>query len=214
MKAAIYARISTKNTHQDLETQLIALRSWVERRGLQLGPEYTDAGISGSVSSRPGLDTLMKDAHLRLFDSVVVARFDRFARSTKHLITALETFQALGIEFVSLNESIDTSTPMGKAMFTIIGAMAELERNIIRERVLAGLDRAKKQGKVLGPPRKIFDRERVRELRAEGQSLRQIAQGAGVSKDTVRKALLPKDRLAHALEYCEKLSTEFRTGKR
>ena len=131
----------------------------------------------------------MQAAYRKECDVIVVQRFDRFARSTRHLITALEEFQALGIEFISLNENIDTSTPLGKAMFTIIGAMAELERNIIRERVMAGLDRARRQGKILGPPRKIFDREKIRQLRAEGQSLRQLARGAGVSKDTIRKAL-------------------------
>ena len=168
MRIALYARISTKNTHQDLDTQLIALRAWAERKLLNseaklqssaipltneslaardIVTEYTDAGISGSIAKRPGLDRLMSDAVKRKIDVVVVARFDRFARSMRHLVNALAEFQSLAIEFVSLAEAVDSSTPMGKAMFGMIAVMAELERNIIRERVIAGLDRAKKAGK-------------------------------------------------------------------
>jgi len=191
MKAAIYARISTKNTHQDLDTQLLATRAYCERAGFTIVAEYLDSGISGATTKRPGLDKLMKGAHLRLFDVVVVARFDRFARSVRHLITALEEFQALGIQFVSLAESVDTSTPMGKAMFTVIAAIAELERNIIRERVMAGIERARRQGKRFGAPRKIFDHDEARRLHKAGKSLREIALRCQVSKDTIRKLLVP-----------------------
>src|SRR5262245_44422537 len=145
--------------------------------------EYVDVGISGAKDRRPELDRLMADARCRRFDVVLVARFDRFARSTKHLVLALEEFSSLGIDFVSLKESIDTSTPMGKMILPVIGAVAELERSLIRERGMMGLDRARRQGKKLGRPEKILDREQVATLRAKGLSLRQIATELEVSKD-------------------------------
>jgi DNA invertase Pin-like site-specific DNA recombinase len=148
-------------------------------------PEYVDHGVSGSKDSRPQLDRLMKDARARKLDVVIVARFDRFARSTRHLILALEEFQSLGLDFISLNESIDTSTAMGKMVFTVLGAVAELERNIIRERVTAGLRRAKKEGKTIGRPRVVVDREKVRQLRGQGNSVRIIAAQLGLTKSTV-----------------------------
>src|SRR6516165_1769293 len=117
----------------------------------------------GSKDRRPALDRLMKDARARKFGAILVARFDRFARSTKHLVTALEEFAALGIDFISLSESVDTSTPMGKMIFTVLGAVAELERNLIKERVAMGLDRARKQKKTLGRPRRVFDRAKAKE---------------------------------------------------
>src|SRR5262249_28035637 len=138
---------------QDPETQLIALREYAGHRGMTVTDEYVDIGISGAKDRRPELDRLMTDARRRRFDVVLVARFDRFARSTKHLVLALEEFNALDVDFVSLNESIDTSTPMGKMIFTVIGAVAELERSLIRERVMMGLECAKRQGKKLGRPR-------------------------------------------------------------
>jgi DNA invertase Pin-like site-specific DNA recombinase len=119
---------------------------------------------------------------------MLVARFDRFARSTKPLVTALEEFGALGIDFVSLSESVDTSTPMGKMIFTVLSAVAELERNLIRERIAMGLDRARKQKKTLGRPRRIFDRSKALTLRHQGKSLREIATELGIGKDTVRAA--------------------------
>jgi len=148
-----------------------------------------DVGVSGAKDRRPELDKLMRDAKLKNFDAIVVARFDRFARSTRHLILALEEFNALGIDFISLNESVDTSTPMGKMIFTVISAVAERERSLIRERVVMGLHRAKKQGKWLGRPKTIVDREKVQAMRKEGRSLREIATGFGISKDTVRAIL-------------------------
>ena len=149
--------------------------------------DYVDVGISGAKDRRPELDRLMTDARRRRFDIVLVARFDRFARSTKHLVLALEEFNALGIDFVSLNESIDTSTPMGKMIFTVIGAVAELERSLIRERVMMGLERARRQGKKLGRPQKLVDRERVLLLKSKGLSLREIAVQLDVSKDKVAR---------------------------
>jgi DNA invertase Pin-like site-specific DNA recombinase len=189
MRVAIYARISTKRHGQDVETQLMPLREYAKNRGLAVHSEYIDAGVSGSKDSRPRLDELMKDARARRFDAVIVARFDRFARSTRHLVTALEEFQALGIHFISLSESIDTSTPMGKMVFTVLSAVAELERNIIRERVMAGLDRARKQKKQLGRPRRIFDRQKAIWLHREGNSIRDIATTLGIGKDTIHAAI-------------------------
>jgi DNA invertase Pin-like site-specific DNA recombinase len=187
-RVALYARVSTKNNGQDPETQLVALRDYAGHRGMTITDEYVDVGISGAKDRRPELDRLMADARRRRFDAVLVARFDRFARSTKHLVLALEEFNALGIDFVSLNESIDTSTPMGKMIFTVIGAVAELERSLIRERVMMGLDRARRQGKKLGRPKTLVDREKVVTLRAKGFSLRQIALELKVSKDKIAHA--------------------------
>ena len=131
----------------------------------------------------------MKDARARKIDAVLVARFDRFARSTRHLVTALEEFQELGVEFISLSESVDTSTPMGKIIFTVVGAVAELERSLIRERAVMGLARAKREGKPHGRPQRVFDRERAQALRDQGKSLREVAATFGVGKTTVATAL-------------------------
>ena len=148
-----------------------------------------DLGISGSKEKRPALDQLMADAKRRRFDAVLVARFDRFARSTRHLIQALEEFNALGVDFISLSESIDTSTPMGKMVFTIISAVAELERSLIRERVVMGLHKARQQGKKLGRPRLSVDVQRLRKLKSEGLSLRAIARETGISRTIVSDLL-------------------------
>src|SRR5215467_9472872 len=129
-RAALYMRVSTKGPRQTTETQAVALRDYAARRGLQVIEEYRDEGISGSKDSRPSLDRLMKDGRARKFDVVIVARFDRFARSVSHLLRALEEFNHLDIDFVSLSESIDTKTPISKMIFTILDTMAELERNL------------------------------------------------------------------------------------
>ena len=189
MRVALYARVSTKNNGQNPETQLVALREYASNRGFDIAEEYVDLGVSGSKDRRPALDRLMKDARARKIDAVLVTRFDRFARSTRHLVTALEEFQALGVDFLSLGESVDTSTPMGKMIFTVLGAVAELERSLIKERVVMGLDRARKEGKPHGRPKRIFDREKARQLRADGQSLREIGKILGVSKSTLASAL-------------------------
>src|ERR1051325_75777 len=146
-RAGLYMRISTKGHGQTTDTQALALREYAGHRGFQIIDEYRDEGISGAKDRRPALDRLMADARKRRFDAVLVARFDRFARSTKHLVLALEEFSNLGVDFISLNEAVDTSSPMGRMVFTLIAAVAELERSIIRERVQAGVDRAKRQGK-------------------------------------------------------------------
>src|SRR5215467_10692672 len=186
-RAALYMRVSTKGHGQTTDTQALALREYAERRGFEIVEEYRDEGISGAKDRRPALDRLMADARKRRFDAVLVARFDRFARSTKHLVLALEEFSSLGVDFISLNESIDTSSPMGRMIFTVIAAVAELERSLIRERVMMGLERAKRQGKRLGRPRRLLDRQRVDALRAHGFSLRQIAITLNLSKDTVAR---------------------------
>jgi DNA invertase Pin-like site-specific DNA recombinase len=147
-----------------------------------------DIGISGTKEKRPELDRLMADAHRRQFDVVIVWKFDRFARSVSHLLRALETFQALGIRFVSFSESLDTSTPAGKMVFTILGAVTELERSLIVERVKAGLRNAKAKGKRLGRPRAFVDASQIADLRAQGRSWRKIARRLGVSARTARRA--------------------------
>jgi DNA invertase Pin-like site-specific DNA recombinase len=194
-RVALYARVSTAKTGQDPEVQLRELREYCERRGWVIHHEFIDIGISGSKENRPELDRLLADAHGRRFDAVVVWRFDRFARSVSHLLRALETFRALGIEFVSLSEQVDTSTPTGKMVFTVLGAVAELERSLIAERVKAGLRNAKAKGKCLGRPRVAVDAATVADLRRTGASWAQICAQLGLSKGTAQRALwsLPKN---------------------
>ncbi len=163
LRAAIYARVSTNNG-QDPTVQTRELEEYCQRRGWKVAGQYIDVGISGAKEKRPQLHRLMADAHRRKFDAVVVWKFDRFARSVSHLLRALETFKALGIEFVSLSEQMDTSTPTGKMVFTVLGAVAELERSLIAERVKAGLRNAKAKGKKLGRPRLVADRSQMARL--------------------------------------------------
>lgn len=181
-------RVSTVAHGQSPEMQLCEVREYCARRGWQVAGEYVDSGISGAKDSRPELNRLMADAHRRRFDAVVVWKFDRFARSVSHLLRALETFKALGIEFVSLSEQVDTLTPTGKMVFTVLGAVAELERSLIAERVRAGLRNAKAKGKRLGRPRVVVDAARIATLRASGASWPQIARELGVSVGTVYQA--------------------------
>lgn len=164
------------------------LRQFCEARGWQVAGEYVDAGVSGAKDSRPELNRLMADASRRRFDAVVVWKFDRFARSVSHLLRALETFSSLGIAFVSLSEQIDTTTPTGKMIFTVLGAVAELERSLIAERVRAGLRNARAKGKRLGRPRLDLDAAKIDSLRASGRSWPQIAKALGVSVGTVYQA--------------------------
>ena len=187
-KAAIYARVSTTGNGQSPEMQLRELREYCERRGWQIAGEYVDAGISGAKDRRPELDRMMADAHKRRFDVVAVWKFDRFARSVSHLLRALDTFRVLGIEFVSLSESLDTATPAGRMVFTVLGAVAELERSLIAERVRAGLRNAKAKGKKLGRPRVAVDVTRIARLRAQGRSWPQIAAEMGLSVGKVYQA--------------------------
>jgi len=192
-RIAIYARVST--TDQSTDSQLLDLRRYVRERGWNIYKEYADEGISGTKDSRPALNELMDDAKKRRFDVVLVWRFDRFARSTKHLILALEEFRNLGIDFVSYQENIDTSSPLGSAIFTIISAVAQLERDIIAERVKAGLRRARENGKKLGRPRVAVDADKIAALRAQGRSWSEIAEELGIGKGTAQRAFysLPKN---------------------
>jgi DNA invertase Pin-like site-specific DNA recombinase len=169
--------------------QLRELREYCERRGWTAAGEYVDAGISGAKDRRPELDRLMQDAHKRRFDVVAVWKFDRFARSVIHLLRALDTFRVLGIEFVSLSESLDTATPAGRMVFTVLGAVAELERSLTAERVRAGLRNARAKGKRLGRPRVVLDAARIGRLRAQGRSVREIASELGYSRSLVHKTL-------------------------
>lgn len=191
MKTAIYARVSTSHHGQDVSMQTRELREYCERRGWQITREYVDSGISGSKERRPQLDTLMADAHRRKFDAIVVWKFDRFARSVSHLLRALETFNSLGIAFVSLSEQMDTSTPAGKMIFTVLGAVAELERSLIAERVKAGLRNARAKGKRLGRPRVAVDAAQVAVLRSQGLSWKQVAAEMGVSESTAVRLMRP-----------------------
>jgi DNA invertase Pin-like site-specific DNA recombinase len=184
-RAFLYARVSTKNHGQDVAVQLEPLRAYAEQRGFEIAGEYTDTGISGTKDRRPGLDKLMQAARGHRVDVILVVRFDRFARSTKHLITALEEFNKLGIAFISLNESIDTSSAMGKMVFTVLGAVAELERNIIVERINAGLAKARRHGVQLGRRQMICDREAIRQGKAAGRTIRELAIEHGVSKSLI-----------------------------
>jgi DNA invertase Pin-like site-specific DNA recombinase len=170
-RAAIYERVLTLNG-QNPDVQTCEIEEYCQRRGFEIFSVYLDRGVSGRKDSRPQLNRMMEDAHHRRFEVVVVARFDRFARSVSHLLRALETFNALGIQFVSLAEQVDTSTPTGKMIFTVLGAVSELERNLIVERVHSGLRHARTKGKRLGRSRKIVDAARIAALRTNGKSWR------------------------------------------
>jgi len=192
-RVALYARVSTFN-NQDPEMQLAELREYAGRRGWQIVEEFTDQGVSGSKESRPALNRLMSDACRRRFDAVLVWKIDRFGRSLKHLVNALAELAALGVAFISLRDNLDLSTPSGRLMFQIIGAMAEFERALIQERVRAGIRNARAKGKRLGRPRVVVDASQIASLRARGTSWAQIKAELGVSKGTAQRAFagLPK----------------------
>jgi DNA invertase Pin-like site-specific DNA recombinase len=185
-RAAIYVRISTGDQNPDLQNH--ELPEYCGRRGWKVAEVYEDR-VSGGKDKRSGLDRLTADARRRKFDVVVVWKFDRFARSTSHLLRALEEFSALGIDFVSVTEAIDTSTPAGKLVFTVLGAVAELERSIIRERVIAGQRAAKRRGVKFGRPVVAVDAAQVSRMRNDGLSWRAIATETGIAKDTLRRGL-------------------------
>ena len=182
VKAAIYARVSTLD--QDPENQLAELRRYVQARGWT-GVQYVDRGVSGSKDRRPALDQVVKDAKRRTFDVLVCWRLDRLGRNLKHLITLLGDLQALGVSFVSLAEGIDATTPAGKLQLHILGAIAEFERERIRERVVAGLKRAQEQGKRLGRPRAAPAVDRLASV--AGMTLSAGANALGVSRSTLKR---------------------------
>ena len=187
MRAAIYARVSTNNG-QDPHMQIRELREYCKRRGWSIEGEYVDAGISGAKEHRPQLDMLLAVCRKRRVDAVVVYRYDRFARSLRQLVNALEEFRSLGIEFISLHEGVDTSTPNGRLVFGIFASIAEFERELIRGRVKSGIAAAKSRGKTLGRPRVSVDAARIAGLRASGLSWPKIAVELGVSVGTVYQA--------------------------
>jgi DNA invertase Pin-like site-specific DNA recombinase len=187
MRLALYARVSTSNGQQDPEMQLRELREYAQRREFQIVKEYTD-NVSGSLESRPALNQLRIDAGQRCFDAVLVWKLDRFARSLKNLVNALAEFEALGIAFISLRDNLDLTTPSGRLMFQIIGAMAEFERSLIQERVKAGLRNARAKGKRLGRPRAVVSESKINSLRASGASWREIAKELGLGIGTVHRA--------------------------
>jgi DNA invertase Pin-like site-specific DNA recombinase len=195
--AAIYPRVSTVGHGQDPAVQARELTDYCQRRGWQVFDLYVDNGVSGKKDSGPALNRLMVDAHARRFDVICCWRFDRFSRSVSHLCRALETFNALDIQFISLCEQVDTGTPTGKLVFTILGAVAEGERNLIAERVRAGLRNARAKGKRLGRPSKSVDVDRINALRASGQSWRSIACQMKLSVGSVYAAARSQHGKAH-----------------
>lgn len=185
-RAALYLRVSTLDQHP--ETQVYDLRQMAAQRGFEIAREYSDR-ISGVKARRPGLDEMMRDARRGCFDVVLVWASDRIARSVRHFLEVLDEFNRLGIEFVSFREQIDTGGPLGRAIVVIIGAIAELERNLIVERVRAGMRRARLEGRHIGRPALDLDREAIVRDRRHGDSLGTIARNHGVSRTTVHRVL-------------------------
>jgi len=185
LRVALYARVSTRDKGQNPELQLSELRQYAQARDWRVVGEFVDVGVSGSKDSRPKLDEMMRLAKARKLDTVAVWKLDRFGRSLRHLVDAMAELEAVGVAFVSLRDAIDMTTPQGKLMFAVVGAMAEFERSLIQERVRAGLAVARSKGKVLGRPKAKRERDadagRIRQLRDEGQSYREIAEELGRS---------------------------------
>lgn len=186
MKAFLYARVSTVDKEQNPEVQLQELRAYCTRRGWEIAGEFVDQ-MSGTKSQRPQWQDMLRQVRQRRCDAVVVFRFNRFARSTRELVNWLEEFEALGIEFVSLHEAIDTSTPIGKLVFKITAAIAEFEVDIIKENVRAGLLHARSKGKALGRPRRIGNGEQILSLRRTGSRWGEIASKYGISVSTAKR---------------------------
>ena len=185
-RAALYMRVSTVD--QRPETQLHDLRQLAAQRGFQILAEYTDR-ISGAKARRPGLDQMMKEARRGRFDVILVWASDRIARSTRHFLEVLDELNRLNIEFVSFREQIDTGGPLGRAIVVIIGAIAELERNLIVERVRAGMRRARLEGRSIGRPSLEIDRAAIIRDRQLGRSLGQLAKTYAVSRATIHRVL-------------------------
>lgn len=189
MRTALYARVSTSDKGQDPEMQLRELREHCSRRGWTITGEYVDIGVSGSKDSRPELNKLVADAHRRKLDAVLVWKLDRFGRSLKHLVNSLAEFESLGIAFISLKESLDLTTPAGRLMFGIVSAMAEFERDLIRERVRAGISNRRAKGFRVGRKPIVLDAGRLATLRSEGLTIREIARALHCSRSLVHKTL-------------------------
>jgi DNA invertase Pin-like site-specific DNA recombinase len=200
-RAALYMRVSTVDQHP--ETQLLDLRQMAAQRGLDIVHEYTDR-ISGVKAKRPGLDAMMTDARRGQFDVVLVWASDRIARSVKHFLEVLDELNRLQIEYVSFRENIDTSGPLGRAIVIIIGAVAKLERNLIIERVRAGMRRARLEGQHIGRNPLVLDNLAIQRDRQHGQSIRQIAKGHRISTATVQRVLRKPPTPVQVLEALEK----------
>jgi len=185
-RAALYMRVSTIDQHP--ETQLLDLRQMAAQRGFHIVHEYTDR-ISGAKARRPGLDELMRDARRGRFDVVLVWASDRIARSVKHFLDVLDELNRLNVEFISFREQIDTGGPLGRAVVVIIGAIAELERNLIIERVRAGMRRARLEGRHIGRNPLELDRAAILRGRQQGQSLAQLAKVHRASRTTILRVL-------------------------
>ena len=185
-KAALYFRCST--IQQNLEIQISDLRKYAEARGLEIVEEFSDFGISGAKDKRPALDQMMKAARQRKFDVVLVWRLDRLGRNTRHLLTLLDELESLQVSLVSLQEGFDLSTPVGRVVATVLAALSAFEREIIRERVVAGILNARTKGKTLGRP-KTVDAERIKLLRFQGRTYQQIGDELHISPGSIRNAL-------------------------
>ena len=181
--AAIYVRVSTPDQH--VESQLYDLRELAAQRGFEVVHEYEDRGVCGKKARRPGLDLLMADARRKKFSVVLVAAFDRIARSTRNFLQAIDELDSMGIEFISRRENVDTSGPMGRLFVTIISAIAELERSLVVDRVKSGMRRAKLEGRQIGRARLDVNREQVIQDRCSGLSLTQVAKKHGISRASV-----------------------------
>jgi DNA invertase Pin-like site-specific DNA recombinase len=189
VKAALYVRVSTAD--QNSQGQLLDLRQLAQQRGWEIVEIYTDHGISGARTRRPALDRLMADAFHHRFDIVVVWSFDRMARSVRHLLETLDELNRLGIQFISLRENIDSQGPLGRALFTIIGLVAELERSLICERVRCGMRRARLEGRQLGRKPLDVDRAAILRDREHGMSLGDLAKAYRISRTSVHRILHP-----------------------
>ncbi len=188
-RVGLYGRISTADKKQDIELQLVDLRAYAAARGWKVFKEYLDVGVSGSREHRPAFNQLMEDARKRKIDLILVWRLDRFGRSLKHLVVCLDELKILGVGFVSYKESLDFTTPTGRLMFHLLGAFSEFEKELIRERVKAGVAHARAKGKRLGRPREDIDFRKLSELRDSGLTLRAIAKEMGRSLGFVHKSL-------------------------
>lgn len=186
-RVGLYARCST--TEQSTDNQVSELRNFAQQRGWVIYREYVDKGVSGAKQRRPALDQLMADARKRNIDIVLVWKFDRYARSAQHLLNSLAEFRSLEIDFCSVQDSVDTTTPYGQAMFTMIAAMSQLERELIRSRVIHGVKKARERGVSLGRPAKPFDLAHAKKLKSHGLTNAAIGKRLGISRETVRRAL-------------------------
>jgi DNA invertase Pin-like site-specific DNA recombinase len=189
-RAALYCRVSTSDQH--VQTQLLDLRELAKPRGHEVVREYTDV-ISGAKSKRPGLDQLMADTRRHRFDSLIVAAFDRIARNVRHFLEVLDEMNHPGVAFLSVRENIDSSGPLGRAMIIIVGAIAELERSLIVERVKAGMRRAKLEGRRIGRAPLDIDRVAVVSDRRSGMSLTQVAKKHRISRASVCRLVKEAD---------------------